>query len=105
MSEMAWKYEKIEKRVRAGESKIFQNWHENAGVSVEAFLDAVKWLSEDPMLDGYRVTREIGCKRNGELVKIRRVYDRGTGLVGFYELESGMECGGRWPSVNINDRF
>ena len=60
MSEMAWKYEKIEKRVRAGESKVFQNWHENTGVSVEAFLDAVKWLSEDPLLDGYRVTREIG---------------------------------------------
>ena len=54
MSEMAWKYEKIEKRVRSGESKVFQNWHENTGVSVEAFLDAVKWLSEDPLLDGYR---------------------------------------------------
>lgn len=33
MSEMAWKYEKIEKRVRAGESKIFQNWHENTEVA------------------------------------------------------------------------
>lgn len=47
MSEMAWKYEKIEKRVRAGESKIFQNWNENTGVSVDAFMDAVKWLSAE----------------------------------------------------------
>lgn len=102
--EMSWKYEKIEKRVRSGESKVFQNWHDNTGISMENFLEAAKWLSEDPM-DEFRTTREIGCKRTGELVKIKRVYDHGTGMTTFYELESGMECGGRWPQVNINDRF
>ena len=56
-------------------------------------------------MDEFRTTREIGCKRTGELVKIKRVYDHGTGMTTFYELESGMECGGRWPQVNIKDRF
>ena len=35
--EMSWKYEKIEKRVRSGESKVFQNWHDNTGYSMENF--------------------------------------------------------------------
>lgn len=53
-------YEAKARIVRAGKSKVFQDWHEHAGVSMEEFLAGLRWLCEDPMPDG-KPTRELGC--------------------------------------------
>ena len=48
------------KIVRAGESKVFKSWNHIALVTMDDFLDGLRWLCEDPMPDG-KLTRELGC--------------------------------------------
>jgi len=61
------------KIVLDGKSKVFNNWSETTGISVETFLQGLEWVCGDPMetfvmKDGTaveRMTRElavINCK-------------------------------------------
>ena len=45
-------YKEKEQLVRSGKSKIFNNWHEFAGVSMDDFLEGLLWLEEDPGDEG-----------------------------------------------------
>lgn len=63
------------KIVEAGNSKIFNNWHEHTGLSKEDFLAGLAWLCEDPRDEKGRLTRELGCKK-GVLHKLRRCHEK-----------------------------
>lgn len=83
-------YEVKAKIVRAGASRVFQSWHDNAGISMEDFLDGLRWLCDDPMTDGH-LTRELGCIRRAgsgytpeQLAILGDVQDDGT--AGLYRL-------------------
>lgn len=92
----------VKKRiVESGNSQVFNNWHENAGVSKEDFLTGLKWLCEDPEPDG-RMSRELGCQRDGTLVRLtRKYYDNGD-FAGFYDMsKTGYRL---WSGVSISVR-
>lgn len=118
-------YEIKERIVRAGNSRVFASWHENAGIGMEDFLDGLRWLCEDPMPDG-RPTRELGCIRRADagmtdeqraiwytgpkaegvvrLYRLSRAYDE-DGRCAFYD-ESGHLWGhtAECASISANDR-
>lgn len=72
-------------KVQTGQSRIFKNWHEHAGVSQEDFIKALEWLDKDPMEVKFswgtekKYTRSVGCREDGTLVYGRQVYDRHDG--------------------------
>lgn len=92
------------KIVEKGESTIFKNWHENAGIKKEDFIEGLKWLEGDPRDEKNRMTRELGCDKNG-LVKLVRAYDDIAGLITFYEAESGGLWNKMYPCINQEDRI
>lgn len=77
-------YETKKKYVESGKSRIFNNWHKSTGVSMNDFLEGLKWVCEDPMPDG-KMTRELGIRRNGTLVHLTRVYHENGDFAGFYD--------------------
>jgi len=93
-SEFSKKFEIAKKIVEAGNSKIFNNWHENTGISKESFLDGLKWLYEEPSRypDGHKfagkLARELGITQDGTLVYLRRVYSVDC-PVALYDMETG----------------
>ena len=111
-------YATKEKIVKAGNSKIFNIWHER-GVSEEDFLEGLKWVCDDPLWDKGWLTRELGCERDGRLVKLDRICDRLTGQAilcesegnlkrrwcyySYYDEETGFIRGARY-SLNARDR-
>lgn len=103
-------YERKAERVLCGKSKIYENWKAFAGVSVEDFLAGLKWVCEDPLKDygityeKIQMTRELGCTPNGELVKLRRVYDD---LGDFVSVYADEKWGSRWtgPCINCRDQI
>lgn len=95
-----------EKIVLAGGSKIFGDWHENAGISMDDFLKGIRWLCDDPMTGPYktRMTRELGCTRFGGLRRLSRYYDGRYGTTTIYDEENGRVWDGG-PSINMRDRI
>lgn len=85
--------------VEKGESAIFKNWHEHEGITMEDFLEGLKWLCEDPRDERGRLTRELGCHK-GKVVKLRRVNNL---ITVFYEVDSGLRYGG-YVSISARDR-
>ena len=94
-------FEIMEKIVREGNSKIFKDWHEHAGITEEDFLTELKWLCEDTCDKFDRLTRELGCDPKRGLVRLKRVNDPFTA---FYEVESHKLWCGR-PSISARDRI
>ncbi len=124
---MASNYEIKEKIVLAGESKVFNSWHENAGVTMEDFLDGLRWLCDDPMPGG-KLSRELGCVRFADsgytqeqkemwgpftphrpgvdgLHRLTRSYYSDGSFAGFFD-ENGMRWGGTtdYASISARDR-
>lgn len=110
------KSELARKLVEKGECNIFTNWHDHTGVSAEDFIAAVKWLEEDPFetfeahndegkpIQIKRMTREIRCREDGTIEKLRRVNDANGCFVGFYN-EDGKHVQGQPMMLNIRDRI
>ena len=96
-------YEIKEKIVREGKSRIFSNWSKTAGITMEAFLDGLRWLCEDPMPEG-RMTRELGCKVKDGLHRLARRYYEDGSFAGFYDSESGRIWSGN-VSISCKDRI
>lgn len=116
-------FEIKEKIVRAGESRIFNNWHENADIEMDDFIEGLRWLCDDPMPNG-RLTRELGCIRRADsgmtdeqraswyvgpmpngvvrLYRLRRVYGK-DGHCAFYD-ESGHLWGHTAACASISAR-
>lgn len=92
------------KIVEKGESTIFENWHENAGIEKTDFIEGLKWLDGDPRDEKNRMTRELGCDKKRGLVKLVRAYDNIIGLVAFYEVESGDLWNKMYPCINQEDK-
>lgn len=85
----SWLERSIE-RVKTSKSKTFNNWHEFTGISENSYIAALKWLSEDPMtvINGKeQLSRQVGCKRNGELVYGKRYYFRNGEFNGIYPID------------------
>lgn len=104
-------YEIAKKIVSAGDSKIFQNWHDFAGITEEDFLEGIHWLCEERRYPkGHKwaglLRRELGCTKDG-LVKLRRVYTSdgcGGWLCTLYECRP-MGCLWRgYVSLSADDR-
>lgn len=100
-------YEIKEKIVKNGQSEIFKNWNKFSGISKEDFLKGLKWVCEDPEQDFgneiIRMTRELGCTRDGRLVKLKRSNSKVGSFNGFYELNTGRLWRGS-VSINCRDR-
>lgn len=62
--------------VLKGESKVFQNWHEFTGVSMEDFIAGLEWLCEEPIRENGKLRRELACRRDGTLLRLTRMYDK-----------------------------
>ena len=103
-------YEIAKKIVEAGESKIFQNWNEFTGISAEDFLEGIKWLCEEPIRypEGHKsagkLRRELGIRKSGELVRLRRVYGK-CGLCSFYEDKPLGELWANGVSLSADDHI
>lgn len=100
-----------ERLVKTGRSKIFENWHAFAGVSLDDFLEGLRWVCEDPEQDfgdgKIRMTRELGCKPDGTLVRLERKNLESGDFYGFYEIETGhlwVSANG-CVSINCRDRI
>jgi hypothetical protein len=81
-----------ERLVREGKSKVFKNWHEHTGVSMDDFLEALRWVCEDPCNGGFENrcrTREIICGRDGKIMKCHRLF-------GFWHWEGCDPAGGEY---------
>lgn len=73
-------FEVKQKIVLAGNSSIFKNWQELLpNLTEEMFLDALRWVCDDPAQNGERLTREIGLMKIG-IVKLIR-HNAKSGLV------------------------
>ena len=101
---MSMKLENKIKLVNEGKSKIFNNWTYHAGVTKDKFIEALKWLEEDPMTNVTgvkRLSREIGCKANGELIHGKRVYLKNGEFCRIYPEDTNLTLQD-FPKVSIN---
>lgn len=112
-------------QVKAGESRVYENWKEWGLVTEDEFIDALTWLCDDPLTEDGRLTRELGMietedmwkkqmmsrpnghkfassydesNLKGELVKLKRVYDERGNFIGFYRIDTGLHFGGSGSS-------
>lgn len=79
-----YNYKIKEKIVRSGESKIFKHWASISNITEADFLDALKWLCEDPKNGGPRknlLTREIALSPKGIIRLHRQYFQDGSGPV------------------------
>lgn len=92
------------KIVESGQSLVFNNWHEHAGITMEDFIRELEWLDSDPC-DGGRgdqMTRELGCTERDGLVRLKRVYSK-LGFESFYRMDDGHRFVGK-VSISCRDR-
>ena len=100
-------FEIKKKIVLSGGSKIFQNWHDHAGISMDAFINGLEWLCGDPLNEREQMTRELGCMvriDNGELVRLIRVYYKNGDFAGFYRDDTKTLWEGH-VSISVRDRI
>lgn len=93
--------------VLKGESKVFQNWHEFTGVSMEDFIAGLEWLCEEPVRENGKLRRELAIKKDGTLVYLNRHYSS-AGLCGFYDAKTGRLWSGdgmNKVSISADDRI
>lgn len=87
-------YEIKEKIVKSGDSKVFKNWHEFAGITEEKFLEGLKWLCEPETTAKGREIRALGCLKEEGIIKLKRVYSyKDTPkeeFAGFYRVDNGF---------------
>lgn len=91
------------KIVEKGDSRIFNNWHENQGISKEEFIKGLEWLYKDPLNENGKWTRELGCK-DGKLYHLKRVYYNDGSFAGFYHEDTNMRWYGH-VSISPQDRI
>lgn len=106
-------YEIKKSLVEEGKSRIFDDWHKNAGITEAEFLEGLKWLCDSEITDQNQTVRELGCSRKEGLVKLRRVhgtihckvrgkeFDKENQFIGFYRYDNDRLWGG---SVSISPR-
>lgn len=73
--------------VLKGESKVFQNWHEATGVSMDDFIAGLEWLCQEPIRENGKLRRELACRKDGALLRLNRVYDA-NGFCTFVDQET-----------------
>lgn len=101
---MGMKLENKRKLVNEGKSKVFNNWTYQTNVNKDEFIKALNWLEEDPMImvaGVKRLSREIGCKANGELIHGKRVYLKNGEFCGIYPENTNLTLQD-FPKVSIN---
>jgi hypothetical protein len=98
--DLLYAFKSKKRMVEQGRSRIFKSWNEHEGILKEDFIDGLRWLSEDPLLDDRLLTRELGCKK-GKLYRLKRVYSRLGDFVGFYTEDNKLWYG--TVSISIRD--
>ena len=105
MTEKAKKvFEAKKKLVKEDKSEIFKEWNEFSGITKEEFINGIKWLESDPMIevDGEkRVSREMGCKEDGSLVYGEIYYIKGFRII--YPINLNLSSLD-FPKRSINNR-
>ena len=111
MRECKWNFSTKEKIILAGNSKVFNDWHKNCGVSMDDFLHALRWLCEDPCnggRNGIMMTRELGSKRGDpKLYRLKRLYYQNTNdFAGFYYEDTGLSWSNQDAvSISVKDHI
>ena len=101
---MGMKLENKIKLVNEGKSKVFNNWTYQTNVTKDNFIKELKWLEEDPMVmvaGVKRLSREIGCQANGELIHGKRFYLKNGEFCGIYPEDTNLTLQD-FPKVSIN---
>lgn len=101
---MSMKLENKIKLVNEGKSKVFNNWTYQTNVTKDNFIEALKWLEEDPMtvvVGVKKLSREIGYKANGELIHDKRFYLKNEEFCGIYPEDTNLTLQD-FPKVSIN---
>ena len=105
MTEKAKKvFEAKKKLVKEDKSEIFKEWNEFSGITKEEFINGIKWLESDPMIEvdrEKRVSREIGCKEDGSLVYGEIYYIKGFRII--YPINLNLSSLD-FPKRSINNR-
>lgn len=105
MTEKAKKvFEAKKKLVNEDKSETFKEWNEFSGITKKEFIKGLKWLESDPMVevDGKeRVSRAIGCKKDGTLEYGEIYYFKNFRAIYPINLNlSGLD----FPKMSINKR-
>lgn len=105
-----------------GESEVFKNWEKYGLITKEEFEEALRWVCEDPLTEDGSLTREIGLhvtkdmenkilaertdggakfampfdenKLKGEIILLKRVYDKNKRFIGFYDINNNKVWNG-----------
>lgn len=88
-------FEICKKIVDAGNSKVFENWKALAPITKGDFLEALRWICEDPETGGAtgdKMTREVGLTPKG-VIKLNRAYGIDD-TCAFYDQD-----GSRWEGA------
>lgn len=96
-------FDVCKKIIDFGRSEVFENWKTLAPITKDDFLDALRWLCEDPQDGGVakdKMTREIGLTPDG-IVKLSRSYGA-CGICAFYD-QDGKLWGGRTFRIPCDD--
>lgn len=107
------KAEMARKMIENGTCRIFADWNEHTGITAESFISALEWLDADPMEciempDGSaveRTTREIKCREDGTIQKLRRVNNKDGSFAGFYDESEKRTVSGSGMMLNAKDRI
>ena len=103
---MGMKLENKIKLVNEGKSKVFNNWTYQTGITKDKFIEALKWIEEDPrtVVAGVKkLSREIDCKANGELIHGKRFYLKNGEFCGIYPEDTNLTLQD-FPKVSINKK-
>lgn len=91
-------------RVENGTSETFNNWHSFTGISKDRYIAALEWLAADPMVivnGKERLSREVGCKKDGTLIYGKRAYYDNGDFNGIFPVDKNLTRLS-FPKVSIN---
>lgn len=72
--------------IHEGKSRIFQNWHEHAGITQEEFLKGLEWLHDNPFYENGRRRKALGVWK-GHVCALLRLYCLDGDFEGFFHAE------------------
>lgn len=61
-----WLFDVKMKVLKSGNSRVFKEWNRYCGIQEDEFIEALKWLAEDPRTPLGRPTRAVGITLNSD---------------------------------------
>ena len=103
------------KKVVDDRSEVFKEWEKYGLITKDEFIEALKWLCDDPLNEDRELTRRIGLEvtrdmdqkmikeenpkfylghyennLKGKIIKLKQVYDFRGKFVGLYKVDDNM---------------